>query len=98
MMKSKKRCQVEHTARRFQERFGMNYTQFIKDQILHKIHSGKATLHQKSTNRISLWDVEIETPEKTTLVRVVYDRIRRNVASVLTLDMEGLDECIDAEL
>ena len=94
-MKSKKRCQVEHTAKRFQERFGMNYTQFIKDQLLHKIHSGKATLHAKSTNRISLWDVELETPEKTFMVRVAYDRLRRNVASVLTMEMTA---CLDAEL
>jgi len=91
-MKSKKRCQVEHTAKRFQERFGMVYTQFIKDQLLHKIHSGKATLHVKSTNRISLWDVELETPEKTLMVRVAYDRTRRNVASVLTTEMTALNE------
>lgn len=94
-MKSKKRCQVEHTAKRFQERFGMSYTQYIKDQLLHKIHSGKATLHVKSTNRISLWDVELETPEKTLMVRVAYDRLRRNVASVLTMEMTCL---LDAEL
>ena len=87
-MKSKKRCQVEHTAKRFQERYGMIYTQYIKDQLLHKIHSGKATLHVKSTNRISLWDVELETQDhKKVMVRVAYDRQRRNVASVLTMEM-----------
>lgn len=94
-MKSKKRCQVEHTAKRFQERFGMVYTQYIKDQLLNKIQTGKATLHIKSTNRISLWDVELETKEKNVMVRVAYDRLRRNVASVLTMEMTG---CSDAEL
>lgn len=93
-MKSKKRCQVEHTAKRFQERFNITYTQFIKDQLLHKIHTGEAKLHLKSTNRISLWDVELETKEQTVMVRVVYDCLRRNVASVLTMEMT----CLDAEL
>jgi len=93
-MKSKKRCQVEHTTKRFAERFGIHYTQFIKDQLLHKIHTGKAVLHKKSTNRISLWDVELVLPEKTVMVRVAYDRMRRNVASVLTMEMT----CLDAEL
>jgi hypothetical protein len=93
-MKSKKRCQVEHTAKRFQERFNMTYTQFIKDQLLNKIHTGKAVLHKKSTNRISLWDVELELKEKTLTVRVAYDRLRRNVASVLTTDMT----CLEGEL
>lgn len=93
-MKSKKHRQVEHTSKRFQERFGIHYTQFIKDQILNKIHSGKAVLHMKSTNRISLWDVELETKEKTIMVRVAYDRLRRNVASVLTMEMT----CLDVEL
>lgn len=89
LMKSKKRCQVEHTAKRFQERFGMTYTQFVKDQLLHKIHSGKAVLHKKSTNRISLWDVELEP--QMIMVRVAYDRLRRNIASVLTMDMTCLE-------
>ena len=94
-MKSKKRCQVEHTSKRFQERFGIHYTQYIKDQLLHKIHTGKANLHKKSTNRISLWDVELEKQEGgTVMVRVAYDRLRRNVASVLTMEMT----CLDAEL
>ncbi len=91
-MKSKKRCQVEHTAKRFQERFGMVYTQYIKDQLLHKIQTGKALLHVKSTNRISLWDVELETKEKNVMVRVAYDRLRRNVASVLTMEMTACSE------
>lgn len=90
-MKSKKRCQVEHTAKRFLERYGMVYTQYIKDQLLHKIHTKQANFIKKVTNRISLWDVELK--EKT--VRVVYDRLRRNVASVLTPEMTTFeDECI----
>lgn len=91
-MKSKKRCQIEHTAKRFEERFNIIYTQYIKDQILNKIHSGKAVLHKKSTNRISLWDVELEIKDQRLMVRVVYDRLRRNVASVLTMDMTCLEE------
>jgi hypothetical protein len=93
-MKSKKRCQVEHTAKRFEERFGITYTQYIKDQLLHKIHTGKAILHAKSTNRISLWDVELEMKEQKIMVRVAYDRLRRNVASVLTMDMVNFEEAL----
>jgi len=94
-MKSKKRCQVEHTAKRFKERFGMAYTQYVKDQLLNKIHTGKATLYRQQSNRVTVWDVELDKQEGgTVMVRVVYDRLRRNVASVLTMEMT----CLDAEL
>ena len=98
-LKTKKQCQTEHAHNRFLERFGVRLTQFLRDNILYQIHGGKAVLHRQKSRRVSIWNLtvmirnaEILDDRRAQLgpltIRVVYDALRKNIVSVLTLDME----------
>jgi hypothetical protein len=98
-VKPKSKTLEEHTERRFAERFGVKLTQFLWDNIIHQIHSGKATFYKKQSNRVSIWDVTVYIRQQEVdnerlakvghlTVRIVYDKMRKCLVSVLTLDMD----------
>lgn len=77
--RTKEQSQNIHARRRFYQRFGIKLTKELKVHIVKMIQRGFATLVEKQTNRVSLFDVCIEG--KT--VRVVYDKQRKNIVSAL---------------
>lgn len=99
MAKSKTKTLDQHTARRLRERYGLKYTQFLFDSIMHKIHNGKAKFIVRQSLRVTIWDVvygirqqdiddsKIAAPGDKT-IRVAYDKTRKTIITVLTLDMD----------
>ena len=83
--RTKEQSQNIHARRRFQERFGIFLTKELKAEILQTIHKGFASFVEKQSNRISLFDVTI----KGSTIRVVYDKVRKNIVSALW--PEGVD-------
>ena len=85
--RTKQQCQNVHARRRFIQRFGIPLTKELKLQLLTMIHKGHCQFIEKQSNRISLFDLYI--PDNGTKIRVVYDKIRHNIVSVLY--PEGVD-------
>lgn len=78
--RSKRKDQQRHTRLRALERTGLNITVRDQEQIVQKIQRGECTMVRKQSNRVSVFDVEYE---ETTL-RVVYDRHRKSLATIMT--------------
>jgi len=83
MHKRKKLCQIEHGEKRLLERFGVKMTQFIHDEIIHRINSQSCVLVKLQSHRIRVYDMDVEGMA----LRVVWDRFRRVITSILTRDM-----------
>ena len=100
--KDKRRAQTDHTIRRLKERYGLKYTQQLRDHALHQIHSSKATFVLRQSLRVTVWDVEYDVKEHEiidpslakegpVILRLVYDSHRKNLVTVLTTDMNPED-------
>jgi len=89
--RTKKQAQNVHARRRFQQRFGISLTKELKDEILDTIHKGWANFVEKQSNRISLFDVFVKGKK----IRVVYDKMRKNIVSALY--PEGIKDDGDEE-
>lgn len=97
-MKSKRDQQSCHTAMRLKDRYDIRYTQYVHDTILAGIYGGRARLVDKQSNRVTVFDVDIPVRKEDTFlltaptspvtIRVVYDRKRKSLATVLAPDMD----------
>lgn len=81
-------AQRKHAKRRFLQRTGILLTRELHDQLIAKISEGSsdAVFVEKQSNRVSVWDVthkvgDYQKEEMT--FRVVYDKMRRNITTVL---------------
>jgi len=89
-MKSKKQTQKEHAKRRFAERLGIRFSQYLNDMLLHKIHFSGAKLVVKQSNRVAVFEVAFTPREqdmlvgvpKEIIVHIVYDRYRKTIVTV----------------
>lgn len=89
-MRSKKRCQQYHAKRRFSERLGVRFSQYLSDMLLHKIHSGQMKLLERQSNRVAIYEMSFTPRQQDMLVgdakemtvHVVYDRFRKNIVTV----------------
>lgn len=79
----KSKAQKTHFRNRVNERFGLNLRQEEIVMAIHaschgKVHNGiKARFIRKRTNRITLWEIEMNGLTMT----VVYDKIRKNLVT-----------------
>lgn len=80
MKKSKKKCQQIHAQRRFLERFGITFTQHMRDTFIYQIHNNKTKSIKRESHRKSRCVVEYDGQEYT----VIYDRFRSEIVTVLT--------------
>ncbi len=78
-------AQRRHAERRFLQRTGVILTDQLHDQLIAKIRRGGPgiTLVEKQSNRVSIWDVIHEIKNEEVTLRIVYDRMRRNIATIL---------------
>lgn len=100
-MKTKTQSLKDHTKKRLAERYGLNYSKFIKDNLLHQIHSGKGKFVYKQSLRVSVWDCTYDVKETDILnatskaekiiIRAVYDKNRKTIITVLSPDMNPRD-------
>jgi hypothetical protein len=82
-MKRKKDCQIEHGEARLMERFGVKMTQRLHDTIVNRINTRNCDLVLLQSNRVRIYDMDVDGLP----LRIVWDRYRRVIASVLTRDM-----------
>lgn len=82
--RSKRKDQQRHTRQRALARTGLNISNRQQDEIVQKILRSEAEFVRKQSNRVSVFDVVYE---ETTL-RVVYDRHRKSLATIMTPDYQ----------
>ena len=85
---TKSECERMHVKRRFLERFGIELSRKKRLQIIDEIQSGRATFIEKESTRVSLFDVSIEHQ----VVRVAYDRLRKELITAMVPSIVALDE------
>ena len=105
MPKGKRKAQLIHAGRRFKERYGIYYKQHIEDHLKCAVHSNGAELVERQSNRVAVYDAlyrvkkgDTDDPQqvgRVIIIRFVYDRNRKSVATVLPReDGEGYEiEC-----
>lgn len=85
---TKSECERIHVKRRFLERFGINLTRQKRLSIISMILQNRATFIKKESNRVSLFDVDFENQ----VIRVAYDRLRKELVTALVPTAIALDE------
>lgn len=81
---NKKRSQNIHAKRRALERHNINLNRKVRQEVISDIQNGNARFLGRYSNTRSLFLVNIEGKE----VKVVYDKLRKNIATVLSEDMK----------
>jgi hypothetical protein len=78
---SKSQAQRVHARKQFRRRKNINFTDALHDEAVNRIRNGDpgVRLVERSSNRVSIWQVVVEGRD----CRVVYDRKRRNIVTVL---------------
>lgn len=89
--RSKKKCQQVHAVRRFIERTGLVVGQDSLNQIVNLIRNGKSIPIRKQSLRVSVHQVTFRGKE----IRVVYDKIRKQIVTVLPLNAEVIENPVD---
>lgn len=101
-MKSKSQSQQDHAKRRFQERLGVKFSQYIRDMLLHKIRTNQFKFIVKQSNRVSVYEVTFtprpqdmlyESPKEITVL-IAYDKHRGNIVTV-SAPGETFDSCAE---
>ena len=77
--RTKKQCQRIHARKRFLERYGIRCTRDIERSFLTAIAEGRVGFVDQQSMRIFVYDV----PYQYKLYRVVYDRLRNVIVTVL---------------
>lgn len=77
--KGKRKAQIKHALRRFDERFDLQLNDNQYKQIVNMIQKGRAEFIRKQSNRITHWDVTFQDQ----VIRVVYDKARKVVVTAL---------------
>lgn len=72
-----------HARRRFASRLGVQLTRDLEAKIVARIRDGYASLVERQSNAIAVWELALPDDPRATRIRVVYDRRRRCVVTVL---------------
>lgn len=70
-----------HTARRAIERYGFEFTMATLASFVNQIQSNKGQFVKRTSNRVTVWDVSHPDTEEN--IRVVYDKIRKSIVTIL---------------
>lgn len=76
---NKTKSQRLHAKRRALERYGISLNRKRYREIVADIQAGRGEFIERRSHRISVWKVKIAGE----LVRVVYDKIRKTIVTVL---------------
>lgn len=85
----KKKAQEIHARRRAMSRFGLTFGRGRQTEAIRQIQSGKAKFLERQSNRVSIWEVEVEG----TKMIAVYDGLRHTIATVLTPEQWYEGQC-----
>lgn len=82
-VKSKRASQLIHAKRRLLERYGMVLTRPLRESLLRDIRGGRACFLGRQSNRVSVWEAELQERKVT----VVYDSLRHMLVTFLAPGM-----------
>jgi len=88
---SKSTAQRIHAKNKFMSRVGIKLTPELRRELASKITTKKAELIRKQSNRISIYDVDHEIEGKKRTFRLVFDKMRRNIVTILN-NLDGADD------
>lgn len=77
--KTKREWETNHARKRFFERYGKNFNKAMRKTFISMIQTGKASLIEKQSNRVSKYSVFYENE----LYWVIYDSNRKNIVTAL---------------
>jgi len=80
---SKSTAQRIHAKRKFMKRVGIKLTSELRRELANKILSKNAELVRKQSNRVSIYDVNHTVEGKSKTFRLVFDKMRRNIVTIL---------------
>lgn len=92
-MATKTKCQIKHAKRRAAERYDLELTEQDLHKLIRSIQSGEGQLIRRQSHRVSIWSVICQTKECV----VVYDKMRKNIASFLPLEAKYEDIFAEVE-
>ena len=78
-------AQGRHAERRFLQRTGIVLTHELHGRLTAKIQrdDSDVVFVEKQSNRVSVWDVTHKVEGEKITFRIVYDKMRRNIITVL---------------
>ena len=71
--------QRAHAGRRALERFGIMFGPISQKEAIRQIQSGEAQFLHRTSNRVSVWIVDIQNKK----LEVVYDKQRKTIVTIL---------------
>jgi len=80
---SKSTAQRIHAKRKFLLRVGVELTSELRRDLVNKILSKEAGLVSKQSNRVSIYDVKHVAEGKEKVFRLVFDKMRKNIVTIL---------------
>lgn len=78
----KKKAQKIHAKRRALQRYSIELNKSLHKDWIHQIQNGVAKFVERQSNRISVYEILVEGK----IIPVVYDKIRKNIVTVLPPD------------
>lgn len=84
--KTKQQAERAHCKQRFLERYGIEFNRHMRREFERLIQTSQTHLIKKQSNRVSIHDVIYEG----IVYRVVYDRNRKTIVTVLPPDQDIL--------
>jgi isopentenyldiphosphate isomerase len=92
---NKRHSQRKHAKQRFQERFGIDLSPAKRLEIVGRIRNRKATFILHQTNRVSLWDIDMDHQ----VIRVAFDRNRQEIITAMwPFAVPEWVDCLDVPL
>jgi hypothetical protein len=87
--RSKAKAQQVHARRRAAERYSVVLSDSVRGSIVHAIQTNRTRLVERQSLRVSIHDV---TLDDGLVIRVVYDRRTKQLASVLPRPVEEVPD------
>lgn len=81
---TKKGAQRVHVRRRALERLGFPIGDRTIDEMVRRIQCGEATFVRRSSNRVTIWEMEIPGDDRR--VRCAYDKRTKGIATVIPVE------------
>ena len=82
----KKKSERIHAKRRALERYDLNLTKVVRNQIKSKIQKNDGTFLYRQSRRVTIWEVAHENK----MYKVVYDTLRGEIVTFLPQETEDV--------
>lgn len=82
VLMNKKKAQRIHAKRRALERYGLEVTEEVRDNLKSKVARGDGVFLYRTSRRVSVWELTLEGNE----YRIAYDKNRKEIITFLPND------------